>query len=54
VEVLLTFLHPVQAKRGGMIFEPMQRIHPGRLMWKGNFSKADERDLSPMSDQARD
>src|SRR5208282_4772872 len=53
MKVLLTFLHPVQTKRGGMIFEPVQTVHPGGLMRKGNFSKADERDLRSVGHQAR-
>ena len=53
VEILLAFLHPVEAKRGGMIFEPVQAIHPGGLMGKRNFSKADERDLRAVGYQAR-
>src|ERR1035438_4250801 len=43
VEILLPFLHPVETKRGGMVFKPMQPIHPSGLMGKRNFSKADER-----------
>src|ERR1019366_8267726 len=53
VEVLLTFLHPVETKRGGMIFEPVQPVHPSGLMRKWNFSKADERDLRPVGHQTR-
>src|SRR5208282_454253 len=53
VEVLLPFLHPVETKRGGMVFKPMQPIHPGGLMGKRNFSKADERNLRPMGHQTR-
>ena len=53
VEVLLTFLHPVETKRGGMIFQPVQPIHPSGLMGKRNFSKADERNLRPVGHQTR-
>src|ERR1019366_1501838 len=53
VEVLLTFLHPVETKRGGMVFKSMQPIHPSGLMGKRNFSKADERNLRPMGHQTR-
>jgi hypothetical protein len=48
-KVLLSFLHPVEAKRGGMILEAMQAIHPSGLMGEWNFSEADERDLRSMS-----
>jgi hypothetical protein len=53
VEVLDTFLHPVEAKRGGMIFETVQSVHPRGLMRERNFSKADERDLRAVGDQSR-
>src|SRR4030081_2455873 len=53
VEVLLAFLHPVETKRGGMIFEAVQTVHPSGLMRKRNFSKADERDLRAMGHQTR-
>src|ERR1700686_2857081 len=50
-KVLLSFLQPAEGKRGGMIFEPMQAVHPSRLMRKWNFSEADERDLRSMRDE---
>src|SRR5271157_1682905 len=53
VEVLHTFLHPVETKRGGMIFEAVEPVHPSGLMRKRNFSKADERDLRSVGYQAR-
>src|SRR4030088_859468 len=34
-----------------MIFEAVQTVHPGGLMRKRNFSKADERDLRAMGHQ---
>jgi hypothetical protein len=45
VEILLAFLHPVEAKGCGMIFEAVQSIHPRGLMRKRNFAEADERDV---------
>src|ERR1700674_4025383 len=36
-----------------MIFEAMQAVHPCGLMRKGNFSKADERDLRTVGHQTR-
>src|SRR6267154_5899516 len=48
-KVLLSFLHPVEAKRGRMIFQAMQAIHPSSLMGKGDLSEADECDLRSMS-----
>src|SRR5208282_3021813 len=53
VEVLLAFLHPVQTKRGGMVFQPVQPVHPSGLMGKWNLSKTDERDLCPVGHQTR-
>src|SRR6266853_1211785 len=48
-KVLLSFLHPVEAKRSGMIFQAMQAIHPSSLVGKRDLSEADERDLRSMS-----
>src|SRR6266478_2224917 len=53
VEVLLAFLHPVETKRGGMIFEAVQTVHPSGLMRKWNLSKADERDLRSVGHKTR-
>src|ERR1700677_484386 len=53
MEVLFTVLHPVETKRGGMILEAVQPIHPGSLMGKRNFYKAKERYLCPVRHQTR-
>src|ERR1700676_2958762 len=49
MEVLLAFLHPVEAKRCGMIFEAVQTVHPSGLMRKWNFSTSAKRDLRAVS-----
>jgi hypothetical protein len=54
VKILLAFLHPVEAKCGGMIFEAVQALHPGGLIGKRDFSKADERDLGALGYEAGD
>src|SRR6266852_5166732 len=53
-KVVLAFLHPIETKRGGMIFEAVQTIHPGGLMGKRNFPKTDKRDLRSVGHQTRD
>src|SRR5271154_2328611 len=53
LEILLAFLHPVEPKRHRMILETVEAIHPGGLMRKRNFSKADECDLRAMGHQTR-
>src|ERR1035441_8501374 len=49
VEVLFPFLHPVETKCSGMIFEAVKAVHPSGLMGKRNFAKAYERDLGTLS-----
>src|SRR5450755_2261795 len=53
VKIVLAFLHPVETKRGGMIFEAVQPVHPGSLMRKWNIAEADERDLRALGHQTR-
>ena len=47
VEVLLAFLHPVKAKSGGIVLQPVQTIHPCGLMGKWNFPKTDSVTWAP-------
>ena len=44
LKILLAFLHPVQAERGGTVFQAMQVIHPRSLLGQGNFAEADQGD----------
>jgi hypothetical protein len=49
VKILFAFLHPVETKCRGMIFEAVKAVHPSCLMGKRNFTKAYERDLRTLS-----
>src|SRR6267154_2905152 len=52
VEIVFAFLHPIEAECGGMIFQPMQALHPGGLVRQRDFPEADEDDLRALRYQA--
>ena len=53
-EVLLPFLHPVQAERRGTVFQAMQVIHPRSLLGKGDFAETHQSDAQPPAHQPGD
>ena len=53
-QVLRRFVHPLQAKSGGPVFEAVEKIHPGSLLGQGNLAEADQRDSDAARDQACD
>ena len=52
-KILLALLHPVEAKCGGMIFEPVQALHPCGLIGQRNLAEADEHYLRALRHEAR-
>src|SRR5712671_6664972 len=51
-EVLFTLLHPIEAEGGGMIFQPMQALHPSRLVRQRDFPEAHQYNLCALRNQA--
>jgi hypothetical protein len=50
----LPFLHPIEAKSRRAELEAVQIVHPGSLLWDGNFSEADEGDARTTTDKPSD
>ena len=53
-QVLLRFLHPLQAERGGMVVKAVQGLHPCGLLGQRYLAEADEGDLHSAGHEAGD
>src|SRR5689334_10234093 len=52
INVARRFLHPFQAEGGRAKIEAVKTVHPVRLSWGRDFSKADKSDTHATADEA--
>jgi hypothetical protein len=53
-EIVLAFLHPVQAKGSGMVFQAWQSFHPSGLFRQRDIAKAYEGDTHTAANESAD